>query len=159
MGKVEAIVRGLVPRFGTGPAAGFFDSSGDFEFVTMFSNMRLAVCFNRILGTTDAGGLLATVAVYQKDVLGYDLAKADAAGDTLYVLQGRDENGMRTLRPSGATVRLGTDSPVLLHPDCEELLRELRADPRPTGDVIGRYCIRDGGRGFRTSYGGYHTLR
>jgi hypothetical protein len=38
---------------------------------------------------TDGGGLISAIAIYQRDGLGYDLAKANAAGDTLYVLQGR----------------------------------------------------------------------
>lgn len=103
-GKVDAIVKGLVPRFGCGPCAGFCDSTGDYNFVTEFSSMKLVVVYNRILGLTDGGGLLATIAMYQKE-LGYDLRSANGKGDTFYVLQGRDENGLRRLRPSPASIK------------------------------------------------------
>lgn len=112
-GKVEAVRNCLVPRYGgKGPRAGFMDSTGDFNFCTEFSSMRLVVCFNRATRkVTDGGGLIAEVALYEKETLDYNLRKARKAGDILYILQGRDENGMRTLRPSEQTIRLGEKSP------------------------------------------------
>jgi len=112
-GKVEAIRNCLVPRYGgKGPLAGFMDSSGDFNFCTEFSSMRLVICFNRAnRKVTEGGGLIAEVAMYEKEALGYNLKKATKAGDILYILQGRDENGMRSLRPSEKTIRLGEKTP------------------------------------------------
>ena len=84
------------------------DSTGDFNFCTEFETLRLVICFNRAnRKLKDGGGLIAAMSKYERDVLGYDFAKADAAGDTLYVLQGREENGLRGLRNSNATMRLG----------------------------------------------------
>lgn len=57
-GKVRAVSEGLVRRFGCGPCAGFCDSTGDLDFATAFSDMRLAVVFNRVLAPSDGGGLL-----------------------------------------------------------------------------------------------------
>lgn len=156
-GKVEAIRKGLVPRFGCGPCAGFCDSTGDFDFVTGFSSMKLAVVYNRVLGLTDGGGLLATMAMYQKE-LGYDLARANGEGDTLYVLQGRDENGMRSLRPHPSSVKAGSEEAVTLHPDCEELLRRILSERPGIKEIAERYSVKDGTSGFLDSYGGYHSI-
>ena len=124
-GKVEAIRNCLVPRYGgKGPLAGFMDSSGDFNFCTEFSSMRLVICFNRAnRKVTEGGGLIAEVAMYEKEALGYNLKKATKAGDILYILQGRDENGMRSLRPSEKTIRLGEKTPKVF--DGEDNARSL----------------------------------
>ena len=118
-GKVTSIINCIEPLYGgRGPLAGFMDSTGDFNFCTEFSSLKLALCFNRgSRKVTDGGGLIAETALYERDVLGYNLKKANAAGDILYLLQGRDENGLRTLRPSNATMRLGEDSEILLFND------------------------------------------
>ncbi len=115
-GKVEAVRRCLVPRYGgKGPSAGFMDATGDFNFCTEFSSMRLCVCFNRATRkVTDGGGLVAETALYEKEALHYNLRRANRNGDILYVLQGRDENGLRSFRPSNATLRLGATEPRLL---------------------------------------------
>lgn len=98
VGKVIAITNAISPQYdGHGPIAGFMDSTGDFNFCTEFKTLKVVVCFNCAnRKVTDGGGLIAELATYQKDALGYDLKKATTAGDTLYVLQGRDENGKRT---------------------------------------------------------------
>ncbi len=107
-GKVDAINNVLVKEYGHGPVAGFMDSTGDFCFCTEFKSLKMVCCFNRASRkVTDGGGLIAELAIYQNHDLGYDYAKAQKAGDIYYVLQGRDENGYRTLRDSDATVRLG----------------------------------------------------
>ena len=106
-GKVTAINNVLVKEYGHGPVAGFMDSTGDFNFCTEYKSLRLVCCFNRASRrVTDGGGLIAELAVYQNMDLGYDYDKAGQAGDIYYVLQGRDENGFRSLRDSDATVRL-----------------------------------------------------
>ena len=143
-GKVEAIRNCLVPRYGQkGPRAGFMDSTGDFNFCTEFSSMRLVVCFNRATRkVTDGGGLIAEVAMYEKEALGYSLKKATKAGDILYILQGRDENGMRSLRPSEKTIRLGEKTPKVF--DGEDNSRSLdyfKEKHLTVKVILETYCI------------------
>ena len=110
IGKSVSTVNAIAPEYdNAGPLAGFADSSGDFNFCTEFKSLKLAVCFNRAnRKLTDGGALLAEIAIYEKEVLGYDsLEKANAAGDVYFLLQGRDENGSRSLRASNRTIRLG----------------------------------------------------
>ena len=107
-GKVQAIKHAIGAMYNCGPLAGFMDSSGDFNFCTEFDSLKLVICYNRAnRKITEGGGLVGVLATYQKEALGYDLEKANAAGDTYYVLQGRDENGKRSMRPSDKTIRLG----------------------------------------------------
>ena len=115
VGKVTAIVNAIAPSYnGAGPLAGFMDSTGDYNFCTEFANLKLVICFNRASRKiTDGGGVISELAIYQRDTLGFDLAKANANGDTLYLLQGRDENGMRGLRASDSTLLLGKTEPAL----------------------------------------------
>lgn len=143
-GKVEAIRNCLVPRYGQkGPRAGFMDSTGDFNFCTEFSSMRLVICFNRATRkVTDGGGLIAEVAMYEKESLGYNLKKATKAGDILYILQGRDENGMRSLRPSEKTIRLGEKTPKVF--DGENNARSLeyfKEKHLTVKEILETYCI------------------
>ena len=118
-GKVTAIQNAIAPKYGgRGPAACFMDSTGDFNFCTEFSSIQLVTCFNR--GTrkvTDGGGLVGETAIYERDALGYDFRKARRAGDIMFLLQGRDDNGLRSFRPSNATMRLGEDCETLFATD------------------------------------------
>ena len=117
-GKVSAINSVLADIYDCAPLAGFMDSTGDFEFCTLYKNLKLVICFNRASRkVTDGGGLIGEIAIYERDTLGYDLAKANKAGDTLYVLQGRDENGFRTLRNSNSTLRYGKTEEKLFRDD------------------------------------------
>ena len=144
-GKVDAILGSIAPGYGgRGPSAGFMDATGDFNFCTEFASMRLCVCFNRASRkVTDGGGLIAEVAMYEKDFLGYDLAGAGAAGDTYYLLQGRDENGLRTLRPSNATIRFGESSEKLFAGEENQLmLNYFRSDSLSVRDILDTYSIR-----------------
>ena len=119
------------------------DSTGDFNFCTEFSSMRLVVCFNRATRkVTDGGGLIAEVAMYEKEALGYNLKKATKAGDILYILQGRDENGMRSLRPSEKTIRLGEKTPKVF--DGEDNSRSLdyfKEKHLTVKVILETYCI------------------
>ena len=167
-GKVTAIVNAVAPEYeGMGPIAGFMDSTGDFNFCTEFSSLKLAVCFNRAnRKVTDGGGLIAEVAVYERDTLGYDLAGANAAGDTLYVLQGRDENGKRALRNSNATLLYGSSEEKLFRgPENEEQLKYITENSMTVSDILDRFAIKeaagengfDFGTGFLSEYSGYHS--
>ena len=169
-GKVTAIVNAIAPEYGDrGPIAGFMDSTGDFNFCTEFETLKLVVCFNRAnRRVTDGGGLIAEVAMYEKDTLGYDLAKANSAGDTLYVLQGRDENGKRTLRRSNSTVLLGSEKETLFKgPENERQLQRMIDEHMSVKDILNTFAVMqragensfDFDTGFLTKYAGYHTHR
>lgn len=107
-GKIGVLVNAVVPKYECGPIAGFMDNNGDFNFCTEFKSLKMVICFNTASrSTTNGAGLVAETAIYQRDTLHYDLKSANEAGDTLYLLQGRDENGMRTFRNSNATIQLG----------------------------------------------------
>lgn len=170
-GKVTAIENALMPRYGGhGPIAGFMDSSGDFNFCTEFESLKLVICYNRAnRKITDGAGLIAVAAVYQQDALGYDLKKANKEGDTLYILQGRDENGLRTLRASDHTIRLGETEPSLFaNADSQTLLDYAKSHKLTTQQLIDGFCIstpaKDLGNllgvehGHLTDYSGYHSI-
>lgn len=157
IGKTHAIDSVLVPRYGSGPIAGFMDSSGDFNFCTEYESLKMVICFNRANRPCDeGGGLVAEVAVYQDSVLGYDLSSANAAGDTFYLLQGRDENGLRRLRPSNETIRLGSSEPSLfLNNDNYAALASFEAEGLSTEEIFNRYAdtFTD------VKYAGYHNKK
>lgn len=167
VGKVTAINNSLYLKYGHGPIAGFMDSTGDFNFCTEYSTLKLVCCFNRASRkVTDGGGLIAEVAVYEKDTLGYDFDKADENGDTLYVLQGRDENGMRTLRNSNKTLVLGsTEEKLFKNEDNEKQLQYMIDNKMSISDIINKFAIKTSADdselgfkyGFLTEYAGYHS--
>ena len=169
-GKVTAVENALVPRYGCGPLAGFMDSSGDFNFCTEFDSMRFVICYNRAnRKITEGAGLIAVLSVYQKDTLGYDLASANAAGDTYYVLQGRNENGLRTMRPSNETIRFGEKKPQLFaNKDNEKLLQYAIKNSMSTSDFLNTFAIATPADdpsnllgidyGHLETYRGYHSV-
>lgn len=168
-GKVTAIQNTLLPFYGEGPIAGFCDSSGDFNFCTEFSSLQLVVCFNRAnRKVTEGGGLMALVALYERDQLGYDLAKALADGNTLYVLQGRDENGLRSLRQSNLTLRLdSTQERLYANEDNEHLLRHITQHKPTVAQIFNQFALATPADapdnplgivyGWLTDYDGYHS--
>ena len=168
VGKVTAIANAIAPEYNNhGPIAGFMDSTGDFNFCTEFETLRLVVCFNRAnRKVTDGGGLIAELAVYQKETLGYDLKKANDAGDTLYVLQGRDENGRRTLRSSNKTILFGSEEETLFkNADNDAQLQKMIDDRMTTEDILDYWSLKsiagensfEFDSGFLTEYAGYHS--
>lgn len=169
VGKVTAITNVCGEKYGHGPIAGFMDSTGDFNFCTEYETLKLVICFNRAnRKITDGGGLIAELAMYQKDTLGYDLATANAAGDTLYVLQGRDENGLRTLRNSNYTLRFGAEEESLFrNEDNEAQLAYMNDNSMSTQEIVDTFAIKTDAEaegnelglkyGFLTEYNGYHT--
>lgn len=168
-GKAEAIVNAISPEYGDhGPIAGFMDSSADFNFCTEFDSLALVVCFNRAkCKVTDGAGLIAEIAVYSKDTLRYDLAKANGNGDTLYLLQGRDENGMRSLRSSSASIRYGKEEEQLFDGEKNQAQLQSMIDRDMTiWDICDRYAVKtsaeDNGLTFKTgfleTYSGYHSI-
>ena len=171
IGKVTAINNVLVSEYGQGPLAGFMDSTGDFNFCTEYETLKLVVCFNRASRkVTDGGGLAAEVAVYQNETLGYDLASANEAGDTYYVLQGRDENGMRTLRSSDMTLTYGSDEEKLFRDEDNEAQLQYMIDNKmTTEDIFNTFAISTAEDdennvlgfkyGFLDEYAGYHSRK
>jgi hypothetical protein len=168
VGKVTAIENAISPEYNNkGPIAGFMDSTGDFNFCTEFETLRLVVCFNRAnRKVTDGGGLIAELAIYQKDTLGYDLKKANDSDDTLYVLQGRDENGKRTLRNSNSTILLGSERETLLkNADNYAQLQKRIDDHMTTRDILNSWSLKSNADenefefeiGFLEDYAGYHS--
>ena len=168
-GKVEAIEHALVPMYECGPLAGFMDSSGDFNFCTEFESMKMVICYNRAdRKITEGAGLVAVVAAYQQDTLNYNLATANAAGDTYYLLQGRDENGKRTLRPAKSTLRLGaSEEQLFANADNETLLVYAQEHALTTAEIFDTCaitCEADDSKnmlgiryGYLDEYDGYHS--
>ncbi|MGN0628285.1 MAG: hypothetical protein ACI4IW_01505 [Oscillospiraceae bacterium] len=172
VGKVTAIVNAIAPKYnGVGPLAGFMDSTGDYNFCTEFANLKLVICFNRASRkVTDGGGVIAELAIYQRDTLGYDLAKANEAGDTLYVLQGREENGLRGLRASDHTMLLGaTEEKLFKNEDNEVQLQYMIDNAMTTEEIINTFALKTAADaennalgikyGFLKEYAGYHNIK
>lgn len=172
VGKVTAVVNAIAPKYnGVGPLAGFMDSTGDFNFCTEFANLKLVINFNRASRkVTDGGGVIAELAIYQRDTLGYDLATANAAGDTLYVLQGREENGLRGFRNSNYTMVLGaTEEKLFKNEDNEAQLQYMIDNAMTTEEIINTFAMKTAADaennvlgfkyGFLKEYAGYHNIK
>ena len=147
------------------------DSTGDYNFCTEYANLKLVINFNRASRkVTDGGGVIAELAIYQRDTLGYtDLATANAAGDTYYVLQGREENGLRGLRPSDKTMRYGkTEELLFRNEDNEAQLQYMIDNAMTTEEVINTFAVKTAADaennvlgfkyGFVSEYAGYHNI-
>ncbi len=168
-GKVEAISNAIAPEYKNhGPIAGFMDSTGDFNFCTEFKTLKLVCCFNRASRkVTDGGGLVAEVAMYEKNTLGYDFKTADEKGDTLYVLQGRDENGMRSFRNSNATLRYNSaEEKLFSNEDNQTQLDYIITNAMTVSEAFNTFAVKKSAEesplniktGFFDSYSGYHTV-
>ncbi|MBQ9546052.1 MAG: hypothetical protein IJU90_02040 [Bacteroidales bacterium] len=166
VGKSISIANAIAPLYGNkGPLAGFMDATGDFNFCTEFASLRMVVCFNRADRTVcNGGGLIAEIAMHQRDNLHLTLNSANDAGETFYLLQGRDENGLRTFRPSNATIRYGeTQERLFANDDNHAQLQYMKEHNLSTSEAINRFCIitenDDLGfkYGFLTDYAGYHS--
>ena len=106
-GKSETIDKVIAPQYGgRGPVFVAGDSQGDFNFCTEYKDTAVCLILNR--QRKDDFGILAAAAVYQQEK-GIGYAAAQAAGDTLYVLQGRDENA-GVYWNSNETVSIGKDA-------------------------------------------------
>lgn len=104
VGKAQSISKVIAPKYqGRGPAFAAMDSQGDFNFCTEYKDTKEVLVVNR--KRSDDAALTAGIAVWQKRH-GVTLAEANANGDTLYVLQGRDENN-GTFWPEDNTLLLG----------------------------------------------------
>lgn len=90
VGKSLTIDKVIAPKYnGQGPVFAAMDSQGDFNFCTEYKNTKAVLILNR--ERSDDAGLCAAVAAWQKKH-GVTLAEANKNGDTLFLLQGRNEN-------------------------------------------------------------------
>ena len=166
-GKVTAIRNALVPEYGgRGPAAGFMDSEGDFAFCTSFDSMRLVLCINRAnRRPEDGGSLMARAALFQKAVregrakaaanerssagpavgtAGMETSGMETSGmetsgtETVYLLQGRSEQGLRGFRKGPETLLFGEKGAILFQKQDNILLqeRDLR-DAKSVREILG----------------------
>ena len=157
-GKVIAIQNVLYPKYKKhGPIAGFMDSTGDYNFCTEFKTLQVVCCFNRASRkVTDGGGVIAELAVYQADTLKMDYASRGE--DTLYVLQGREENGLRGFRPERETLRLGKEKTALFrNEDNDAQLAKMIELKMDTKTIVNDFAIKtpadDPKYGFSFKYG------
>ena len=167
-GKVTAIENVLKPKYAdNGPLAGFMDASGDFNFCTEFSSLKMVVCFNRAdRKPTDGGGLIAELAVYQRDTLGLDLPAANALWETFYLLQGRNENGLRSLRASNSSLTAKGEEKLFANEQNYKQMAYFKAHNLRTSDILNHFCIKTSAEkselgfayGWLDAYAGYHSI-
>lgn len=167
-GKVTAIKNALYPLYNNNqPIAGFMDASGDFNFCTEFKDMKMVICYNRAnRKITEGAGLVAIAAMYQKEN-GLNLKKANSAGDTLYLLQGRNENGGRSLRESNYTIRFNeTEEKLFANEDNFKLFDYLKSNSLAIKEFFNTFAIKTSAEksvlgiahGHLDSYSGYHSI-
>lgn len=164
-GKVKVILETFAKKYNKGPIAAFMDATGDFNFATEFSNLKLVVCFNSAKKSiTEGGGFISTLAIYQKEALKYALKKANKNNDTLYVLQGRDENKKRVLINSNSSVIFKSNAYRLFaNNDSYKLLNIFIENSYNCKQIIDTYCIKGHDEKYNLSYGflkqydGYHS--
>ena len=165
-GKVEAISNSLVEMYGCGPLAGFMDASGDFNFCTEFSSLKMVICYNRAnRKITEGAGLVAIAAMYQKDK-NMNLKKANDNNDTYYLLQGRDENGERSLRESNYTLQFGSNIEKLFANEENTVLFDyVKNNSLTLKEFFDRFAIYTNEQnsvinityGYLETYAGYHS--
>lgn len=165
-GKVEAITNTLVKKYGCGPLAGFMDASGDFNFCTEFASLKMVICYNRAnRKITEGAGLVGIAAIYQKENH-IDLKKANDNNDTLYLLQGRDENGTRSLRESNYTLRFGEkEEKLFANEDNYTLFEYVKNNKLTLKQFFDTFVIFTPAKesvinvthGYLESYDGYHS--
>lgn len=144
------------------------DASGDFNFCTEFASMKLVICYNRAnRKITEGAGLIAIAATYQNS-LGLDLETANNRGDTLYILQGRDENGTRSLRESPKTIRYGeTEEKLFANEDNYTLYNYLKENNLTLEQYFNTFVISTSSEdsligikhGYLSEYRGYHNFK
>ncbi|WP_312093316.1 hypothetical protein [Aminipila sp.] len=152
LGKSETIEKVIMPKYnGRGPVLTAMDSQGDFNFCSEFKDTAVNLILNR--QRSDDAGLLSVAAVYQKEK-GIDLASAQASGDTLFLLQGRDEN-KGILLPQAECINLGKTDALLFSDKAQSWYEMLQSGQYKTiGDMIND-CVSITGK--LAQYDGYKT--
>ncbi len=105
-GKVTAIEKFLVSKYGYGPTFVAGDSQGDFNMASEFEDTKMSLIINRVR-KDDFGKL------------GLQAEKEMNQEIPRYVIQGRDEN-IGQFRPSTATIKMGQDKETLFHSDLKK---------------------------------------
>ena len=110
-GKPEAVQNAIAPDYaGRGPALCVMDSEGDYALATAFDTVRLLLCINRADRQPDDGGsIMARAALFQKE----RNENVPARRRTIYLLQGRNEQGKRSFWNSEKTLLPGETEPLL----------------------------------------------
>ncbi|MBQ0080802.1 MAG: HAD family hydrolase [Alistipes sp.] len=137
--KVSCIIQSIAPYYnGQKPIAAFGDSSSDFYFATEFESVELVLYFNTGVSSTQNGlGLLSMLALYEEEDLAYNYRKAKKAGDILFLLQGRNENGRRTLIPSKGNIACGRKDEILFGSfDCYHELKYIKKSGMSIKDAV-----------------------
>ena len=106
---------------GAGPIFCAIDAQEDFNFATEYRDTKAVLVMNRC--HEDDAALCAGIASYQQ-ARHITLAKANAAGDAKFLLQGRNEN-TGTLWPDTATLQLGQEEPQRLSDKAEKAVQQL----------------------------------
>lgn len=148
-GKELAVENALVPEYGKGPVFALMGGNSDFEISTVFSSLKMVVAVNDgDNDVTEAGCLIAELAAHQRDELGYDLKKANKAHDIYYVIQGRDESGLRAFRDSESTINYDSDDEILFAETGSEEQDRINAqtdymkrNKMSTGEVIDVFSV------------------
>lgn len=131
-GKSTTINKVIAPLYqGHGPALAAMDSQGDFNFATEFKDTKIVLIFNR--QRKDDAAIVAGIAEYQKKHH-IDLAAANKNGDSLFLLQGRNENN-GTYWDSDQTLLLGKKDTAYLSPKALKVEHELNLG-KSISDVI-----------------------
>ena len=147
VGKAETIDKIIAPQYqGHGPLFAAMDSQGDFNFCTEYKDTKAVLILNR--KRSDDAALCAGIAHWQQQT-NITLAKANAAGDTLFLLQGRNEN-TGTLWPDNQTLLLGKKDKAFLSDKALKAESEL-AQGRSIKDVLqANSKLKDKYQGYKT---------
>ena len=122
------------------------DSQGDFNFCTEYKDKKAVLILNR--KRSDDAALCAGIAHWQQQN-NITLAKANATGDTLFLLQGRNEN-TGTLWPDNQTLLLGKKDKAFLSDKALEAELEL-AQGSSIKDVLqANSKLKDKYQGYKT---------
>ena len=122
VGKAQTIEKVIAPLYhGNGPIFCAMDSQGDFNFCTEFKDTKAVLIMNR--RRKDDAAICAAIAGYQKNN-NITLQQANAAGDTKFMLQGRNENDGQ-LWSDNQTVFLGKTDKVFLSDKANKAIDDL----------------------------------
>lgn len=171
-GAVHAIKDAISPHYNDKyPIGAIMDGSDDFNYCTEFESLRLVVCINRAsAGATDGSGVIAELSVYEKDSLKYNFEEARKAGDTLYVLQGINENDSAAFVNDSSTTVFGeSEHRLFLNDENWKELWYMNGNNMKPAEVINTFAIRTEkgsefntlgfAYGFLDEFNGYHSVK
>lgn len=122
VGKAQTIDTVIRPKYqGQGPIFCAMDSQGDFNFCTEYKDTKAVLIMNR--KRKDDAALCAAIAVWQKSQA-ITLQQANNAGDTKFLLQGRNEN-TGTLWADNTTLLLGKKENSYLSDKATNAIKQL----------------------------------